>query len=371
MDKQAKRARSILYAACGSLCAVALVGAVPTTPRMTSVAPMSTERAAHQAIRLPGGVLITGGCGGPSCETVYRSAEMFEPERGRFRAAPSMAVPRASHASALLADGRVLIVGGWTGAASTAAAEIYDPATERFSSVANLSGPRIHPVAIVLQDGRVLITGGEVSTGEPVDTAEIFDPRTGRFTIVGRMTDRRMNHTATVLEDGRVFVAGGHRARNEILRSTEIFDPATNRFTAVGNMNTPRTKHGAVRLPDQRILIVSGSDARGFKGRFSSTEIFDPATGAFTEGPNLISARHKIPDAVVALSSGDVLVLGGARHPEILRAGAKQFEEIEGELPGELMFATATVLPSSDVLLVGGYDERIRSHDSAWVVRLD
>lgn len=371
MSKQAKGFRKLFYAACGSLCAVAFVGAVPSTPQMTSVARMSTERAAHQAIRLPAGVLITGGCGGHSCETVYRSVEMFDPESRSFRTAPSMAVPRASHASARLSDGRVLIVGGWTGAGSTATAEVYDPVTKQFSAVADLAGPRIHPVAVVLQDGRVLITGGEVSTGNPLDTAELFDPRTGRFTVAGRMTDRRMNHTATVLADGRVFIAGGHRARNEILRSAEIFDPATNRFTAVGEMKIPRTKHGAVRLPDNRVLIVSGSDARGFAGRFSSTEIFDPSTGEFTEGPSLISARHKIPDAVVALPSGDVLVLGGARHPEILRAGAKQFEEIEGELPGELMFATATVLPSNAVLLVGGYDERIRSHDSAWIVRLD
>lgn len=371
MDLPAELGRRIGYVACGSLCAVALVGAVPTTPRMTSVATMSVERAAHQAIRLADGVLITGGCGGNSCETVYRSAELFDPERRRFRAAPAMSVPRASHASARLPDGRVLIVGGWTGSASTASAEIYDPTEQQFFSVADLSGPRIHPVAVVLQDGRVLITGGEVRTGEPLDTAEVFDPKTGRFTDVGRMTDRRMNHTATVLQDGRVLIAGGHRARNEILQSAEIYDPETNRFTAVGNLITPRTKHGAVRLTDDRILIVSGSDARGFKGRYSSTEIFDPSTGKFTKGPSLISARHKIPDAVVALASGDVLVLGGARHPEILRAGARRFEEIEGELPGELMFSTATALPSNGVLLVGGYDERIRSHDSAWIVRLD
>ena len=136
-------------------------------------------------------------------------------------------------------------------------------------------------------------------------------------------------------------------------------------------MISPRTKHGAVPLVDNRILIVSGSDIRGFGGRYSSTEIFDPVTGQFIEGPSLSHSRHKIPDAVVALSSGDVLVLGGARRPEILRAGAKQFEDIEGELPGELMFATATLLPSERVLLVGGYDERIRSHDSAWIVTLN
>lgn len=371
MDIQAKLGRWILYVTCGSLFAATLVGAVSTTPRMTSVATMSAERAAHQAILLSGGVLITGGCGGESCGTVHRSTEIFDVERNGFRASAPMTMARASHASARLHDGRVLLAGGWTGSEATAAAEIYDPEGDRFSRVANLSIPRIHPVAVVLQDGRVLLTGGEVRTGESLDTAEVFDPRTETFTPVGRMTDARMNHTATVLADGRVFIAGGQRARNEILRSAEIFDPATNLFTAVDGMISQRTKHAAVRLADARILIISGSDERGFKGRSSSTEIFDPSTSTFSEGPSLSHTRHKIPDAVVVLSSGDVLVLGGARRPEILRAGAKQFEDIEGELPGELMFATATLLPSERVLLVGGYDARIRSQDGAWIATVD
>lgn len=362
--------RRLMYVLCGSICLAAL-GVASTTPRITSVAQMNTDRAAHQATLLSGGVLITGGCGGESCRTVHRSTEWFDTKSSTFRAAPPMTLARASHASAVLPDGRVLIAGGWTGSEASAAAEIYDPRTNRFSVVADLSGPRIHPVAAVLRDGRVLITGGEARTGESLDTAEMFDPQTETFTPVGRMTDARMNHTATMLEDGRVFVAGGQRARNEILRSAEIFDPATNRFTVAGDMIVPRTKHAAVRLEDRRVLIVSGSDADGFKGRYSSTEVFDPSTGTFSEGPSLSHTRHKIPDAVVVLASGDVLVLGGARHPEVLRSGAKQFEDIEGELPGDLMFATATVLPSEGVLLVGGYDERVRSQDTAWIVSLN
>ncbi len=363
--------RRFMYVVCGSACAAALVDAASTTPRIASVGSMSAARAAHQASALPGGVLVTGGCGGESCGTVYRSTEVFDFESGTFRGTAPMTTARASHASALLSDGRVLIAGGWTGSAATAAAEIYDPVSDRFTRAGDLLGPRIHPVATVLQDGRVLITGGETRTGEPVDAAEVFNPKDGTFTPVDRMTDARMNHTATVLADGRVFIAGGHRARNAILRSAEIFDPATDRFTAAGNMIAARTKHAAVRLLDNRVLIVSGSDARGFKGRYSSTEIFDPSSGKFSEGPSLSHTRHKIPDAVVVLSSGDVLVLGGARHPEILRAGADRFTDIKGELPGDLMFATATMLPSKGVLVVGGYDERIRSHDGAWMVRLD
>jgi hypothetical protein len=339
--------------------------------RVTSTGTMSAERAAHQATRLlDGGVLITGGCGGQSCDTVHRSTELYDAKTTAFRTHAQMTVPRASHAAALLADGRVLLVGGWTGSAPTASAELFDPASRKFIAAGEMSAPRINPAATVLRDGRVLITGGVIRTGSPLKTAEIYDPRTGSFAVVGDMADARMHHTATLLSSGRVLITGGHRARGDVLRSAEIFDPTTNRFVRAGDLIAPRHKHAAVQLADGRVLIVGGSDARDFQGRYASTEVYDGATARFSRGPALSSVRHKIPDSVIALPSGEVLVLGGAKRPEILRRGQEAFVELQGELPAELMFATATLLSSGSVLLLGGYDERIQVYDGAWIARV-
>jgi hypothetical protein len=163
------------------------------------------------------------------------------------------------------------------------------------------------------------------------------------------------------------MVAGGLRAKGEILRSAEIFDPATGEFRPTGNMTVPRYKHAAAVLRDGRVLIVGGSD--GKRERTSSTEIFDPATGRFSPGPRLRWPRYKLPDAVAVLPSGAVLVAGGAVRLELWDPSKRDFVAVDGQLEGLQEFATASVLPTGEVLVVGGYDEHIRSSSSAWLVR--
>src|SRR3954451_7091127 len=58
--------------------------------------------------------------------------------QGTFNATGSMTVTRRGHTATLLADGRVLMAGGWanleSAANSLSSAEVYDPATGTFSS---------------------------------------------------------------------------------------------------------------------------------------------------------------------------------------------------------------------------------------------
>jgi hypothetical protein len=163
------------------------------------------------------------------------------------------------------------------------------------------------------------------------------------------------------------LVAGGLRAKGEILRSAEIFDPATGEFRPTGNMTVPRYKHAAAVLRDGRVLIVGGSD--GKRERISSTEVFDPATGQFSPGPSLRWPRYKISNAVAVLPSGAVLVAGGAVRLELWDPPRGDFVAVEGQLEGLQEFATASILPTGEVLVLGGYDEQIRSSSSAWLVR--
>ena len=89
----------------------------------------------------------------------------------RWVALPAMSVPRTLHTATMLADGRVLVVGGqyvvFDGKAqyqavvkTTASAEIYDPATETFSPTGSLAAPRYNHTATLLPNGQVLIAGG-------------------------------------------------------------------------------------------------------------------------------------------------------------------------------------------------------------------
>lgn len=336
--------------------------------RLTRLGEMTAPRAAHQATLLHGGeVLITGGCDG-RCDSTLASAEFYDPATRTFRPASPMATPRNSHRAILLNDGRVLIVGGWSGRVATASAEIFDPAQGRFTRTSDLHEARATPVAVKLADGRVLIIGGQTSAMVSLATAEIFDPGTGRFSRAGAMHEARVGHTATLLEDGRVLVAGGRRARGELLRSAEIFDPATGRFQRTGQLAVVRHKHAAARLPDGRLLIIGGSDARDDRGRYAGTEFFDPKTGRFTAGPMLRAARFKLPDAVAVLPSGRIVVAGGATLSEYFDPAAMVFSPVHGTMPNAREFATATVLPNDEVLVLGGYDDQIRTSAEVWLI---
>ena len=329
---------------------------------------MSAERAGHQATVLKSGqVLITGGCAGPGCERILASVELYDPAHRSFRAVRPMSVPRASHAAVALPDGRVLVSGGWTGSRATASAEVYDPLTDRWSAVGDMTEARVSHIAIALADGRVFVMGGGAGRLGDLATAEVYDPASGTFAAVGRM---HTNHyLATALGDGRVLVTGGQDAQGDILRSAEIFDPATNQFEPTGDMATARVKHAGALLADGRVLIIGGSDRRGYRARFRSTEIYNPQTGTFSPGPDMHWGRHKLRDAVAVLPSGAVLVAGGAAIPELFDPTRHIFVPAEGQLSGPQMFATATLLPSGEVLVVGGYDDQTQPSASAWLVQ--
>lgn len=339
----------------------------PGSPHVVHIGEMSMERAAHQATRLKTGqVLITGGCGGRGCESIHASVDLYDPTTRSIQPAAPMGTPRAGHAAVALPDGRVLVSGGWTGGSAAASAEVYDPATDRWISVGEMTAARASHIAVALPNGRVLVMGGGAGGLADLTTAEVFDPAAGTFSAVGRM---RMNHyLATPLADGRVLMTGGQNGDGEISRSAEVFDPTTEEFRPTGEMNAPRVKHAAALLADGRVLIIGGSDERGYSGRYASTEIYDPTTGTFSLGPDMRWGRHKIRDAVAVLPHGAVLVAGGAARPELFDPTDRVFIPASDELSGPQMFATATLLPSEEVLVLGGYDERTRSSASAWLV---
>ncbi len=330
---------------------------------------MSVDRATHQATLLEtGDVLINGGCAGRGCSRVLSSAEIYDPETRTFRTIASMSTPRAGGEAIALPDGRVLVTGGWTGDRVAPNAEIYDPATGRWSPAGDMLEARMSHMLVALQDGRILVVGGDTRPRRSLSSAEIFDPATSTFTAAGEMQTPRGYLAAVRLADGRVLITGGHRISEGVLRSAEIYDPVTGKFHPTGDMSVTRTKHAAVLLHDGRVLIVGGSDERGGRGRLSSTEFYDPETGEFSPGPTMHSPRHKIHDAVVVLPSGAVLVAGGSVQPEFWIPGEREFRPVQGQLEGRHDFATATLLPSGEVLVLGGYDVPVRSLTSAWMI---
>ncbi|MFN4292288.1 MAG: kelch repeat-containing protein [Permianibacter sp.] len=340
-------------------------------PALLKLPALMDARAAHQATLLPNGeVLLSGGCGG-RCDRMLASSERYDPARKQFRAAASLHTARSGHSAIALRDGRVLVVGGWAGQAVTASAELYDPVHDRFEPLPPMHVARAGATASLLPDGRVLLAGGQDSQLEPVNAVEIFDPDSGRFVRAAALTEARMNHVAVTLQDGRVLLIGGRQSRRgAMLASSEWFAPDTGRWQRAGALQTARHKHAAVRLADGRVLVLGGSDGSDDRGRYRSSELFDPISGRFSAGPQMQWPRFKIMHALAALADGRAVIAGGARQIELFAPVQLRFEPVSGELDYAPELATATVLATGEVLLAGGYDEQVNSRAQAWLIRL-
>lgn len=263
---------------------------------------MAAGRAsATAAVLSDGRLLIAGNDDG------LRSSEIYDPWTSTFSLTGSLTDNRSSGSTGVaLADGRVLIVGGWNGAAALATAELYDPVAGAFSPIpAFMTTGRVSPGAVRLVDGRVLIVGGH-NGSTPLSSAELFDPLAGTFTPTGNMVTARIG-TATLLDDGGVLLVGGQTSDGTYLSSAELYNPALGTFSTTGSLQVARHGHQATRLTDGRVLVTGGVDNNQMP--IAAAEVYNPFDGTF--GPAGQMATARINHGTALLADGTVLTFGG------------------------------------------------------------
>ncbi|TAJ16000.1 MAG: hypothetical protein EPO68_11845 [Planctomycetota bacterium] len=241
------------------------------------------------------------------------------------------ALARVFHSLTTLVDGRIYVAGGQAPGAATTIydrVEFFDPQTQSFgNSPIPLPEPRTHHTATLLADGRVLLLGG-IGPGGVLASGRLFQPLTGQYAPTPNMATPRALHTATLLSDGRVLVTGGSPqftfshptgqplAYTSAVATTEVYDPNTNTWTSGPGLQRGLTTHQASRLGDGRVLITGGVENAGvgaIPATTAATYLYTPGPGGGALAPAAPLPSPRQAHAQSPLSNGDALVVGGAQ----------------------------------------------------------
>jgi hypothetical protein len=309
----------------------------------------------------------------------------------------------------MLADGRLISVGGHPGGAAEYGikdSNIYDPASQTWTRLPDMHYARWYPSSTTLPDGRVLALSGNISPGVWADTPEVYDPGTNTWTTLAGVNTSDMHDGGYpqphVLPNGKVFVVA---AGPSIMRtldvnaqtwvnsgtvpvpfgSTAMYRPgkflytgggpaydgpsgktatvidatgATPSLHAVASMAFPRWQHNMVMMPDGKVLAIGGSTVINTPSTTGSlpAEIFDPNTETWTT-----LAAQQVPrmyhSTAVLLPDGRVLSTGGGAaaindfptaeiySPPYLFKGARP---VIGSAPSTIDYSTPITINTAD-----------------------
>jgi hypothetical protein len=184
----------------------------------------------------------------------------------------TLATARKGHAAARLSDGRVLIAGGFTGAAVLGSTELFDPATNAITAGPALNVARAGLSATTLMDGKVLFFGGNDGVND-LASAEIYTPETQSIwpSATGAAIARR-DHQAFLLPNNNAVLFVGGVSDDAAAASAELYLPWRGEFWATGAMATPRFTGAGSALSvetygdqpsGEGLLMMAGGEALG------------------------------------------------------------------------------------------------------------
>jgi hypothetical protein len=392
----------------------------PSTATWRATAGLNSPRADFVAVPLGYGALVTGGVtpfvtdesGNESDRQSYSSTYIYDPSAGEgWRKSALLGIARTDPIAAVLADGWVLVAGGYYLSGTTGHIDPGPGSALADSRLAPMTGPPEVILADTTPSPRVAALA----------KAELFSRADDRWTPTGPMRYARYGAAAVTLSDGRVLVVGSSLPSSaaywndvvvtvdeRVYDTAEIYDPTTGRFDLTGEIApidwsalaerglsvTDEVLAGngtLVALADGGALLV-GRTTRWFAdpwpngGYLVRTLRFDPVTGRWAEidrslytwGPGAtqvdeIVSGHVSHNAVAAtLRDGRVLVAGG-EHPTcdgtycgdtyVAVESASLYDPANDtwlplpSMPEPRAGGTPVVLSDGSVLIVGGYTE--------------
>ncbi len=283
-------------------------------------------------------------------------------------------------ASAVLADGRVIVAGGEYNHGTftlTNRSEVYDPKQNTWTLLRPPTGWSTigDSPSVVLPDGSFLL--GQKLT----EAIARLDPKTMTWTVLKSTGKDHFNSEEgwTLMPNGTILTADVKTAPK-----SEIYNPASQAWTSAGStivdLHSPTTQVGCISYPggcyfppgeigpqilrpDGTVFVTGGTPSGGNAGH---TAVYHPTTNSWTVGPDFPAGDDAGDSGAVLLPNGNVLVGGTSGNLYEFNGTALTRTVIGAGYP-------VLMLPSGQALLEGSvlsvYNS-IGTAQTAWAPRI-
>jgi hypothetical protein len=290
---------------------------------------------------------------------------------------------RDGFATAVLPDGRILVIGGGQVdemrrvVTPSATIEVFDPIYGDFRLLDyQLTTPRAYHSATTLPDGSVLVFGGVTGEngGSVAVTAELILPNSDFPVLTLNLATAdltRYHHDALRLHsDGSVLIVGGYDSAHNLTASVIRYFPDTREFVAQGALSSPRAFGGlgTLKLPGYPAVYASGLTTNALS---NTVELFstlpgqgatggpacnggiapDPRVGCFVVYEDLDIARSHF-EMLTTYGGKELLFLGGYTDAVGIET-TNSVERFRQEPTGALLVERLAELPFSAAELAG------------------
>ncbi len=322
----------------------------------------------QSAVKLPGnqGVLVTGSgycSSGGYCYDSYAYSAIFY--AGGWQTLTQMQAFHRHPATVLLGTGTVLVAGGgqWDAPSDSCPESCYGSATvetyrtglwSKAQGMIGRCGNAAAALASPYQDqgivcgGRPYSSSGScTSPADPQRSCQKWNDTTKLGASIAPMLYPRADFALVALSNGKIIAIGGGPT------TTEIYDPATDAWTAGAAMQASQTRFGHAWLDATHLLVVN-------RGVGAEIFTYNPATGsgswsaAASPACSETQSNASVEIHLAALGGGQALAVGGnSCPPEIYSLATNAWQQLPC-LAGSDGFVP-TPLDDGTVLLTGGY----------------
>ncbi len=254
------------------------------------------------------------------------------------------------HFQSVVYAGKIFIIGAFTCCYPTeptvADIHVFDPATSTWSIEGSMPADRLRGAAgTVVYQNKIYVIGGNTMghDGGAVNWFDEYDPATGIWRVLPDAPYARDHFTAAIA-DGKLIAAGGRQSQRSFantVAATDVYDFGSGTWISTSH-NIPTQRAGTMtEVYDDKVYVMGGES--GFQSSaHAEVQVFDPATGLWSQLDPMLNPRHAGGSALIG---NDLHVFSGSN----LRGALGEFDAHEKI---DLSLASLTPLDGTPPLLI-------------------